>query len=189
MCRWLERLGSHDAAGRGGESHASIVKRENIRRRDPAKIIAPVSSNSSVEKEVERVLVDRFIPASIVLNEQMEIVQFRGHTGAYLEPAPGHPTFSLSKMAREGLLVDLRAAINKARKTNSSVRSERVQVKSNGHTREVDVDVIPVRGQDTPDRFYVVVFQDSRKAAAESEAAGRGKAPDRSASARENERP
>ncbi len=159
-----------------------------IRRPDRAKIVAPVSSSSSIEKEVERVLVDRFVPASIVLNEQMEIVQFRGHTGAYLEPAPGHPTFSLSKMAREGLLVDLRAAINKARKNNSSIRSERVQVKSNGHTREVDLEVIPVRGQDTPDRFYVVVFQDSRKQVAQSGTVSHGKAPDRSVSARENVR-
>jgi two-component system CheB/CheR fusion protein len=157
------------------------------RRPDPARNVAPVASNVSVDKEVERVLVDRFVPASIVVNEHMEIVQFRGRTGAYLEPAPGHPTFSLSKMAREGLLVDLRAAITKARKSNSIVRSERVHVKSNGHSREVDLEVIPVRGPDAAERFYVVVFQDSRKPVHDSQPTARGKSPERSASARENE--
>ncbi|MCU1313110.1 MAG: Signal Transduction Histidine Kinase [Acidobacteriaceae bacterium] len=115
----------------------------------------------SVERNVERVLLNRFVPASIVVNEQMDIVQFRGRTGAYLEPASGSPTFSLSKMAREGLLIDLRAAINKARKSNAIVRKERVFVKSNGETKEVNLDVIPVQGQSLHERVYAVVFQDA----------------------------
>jgi two-component system CheB/CheR fusion protein len=77
-----------------------------------------------MEKDVERVLLNRFVPASIVVNEQMDIVQFFGRTGAYLEPASGSPTFNLSKMAREGLLIDLRTALQKAQKTNAAVRKE-----------------------------------------------------------------
>jgi two-component system CheB/CheR fusion protein len=118
-----------------------------------------------IEKEVEHVLADRFIPASIVLNSDMEIVQFRGKTGPYLEPATGHPTFSLAKMAREGLLIDLRAALHTAKKENVSVRKEGVSIQSNGGTREIKFEVIPVQGESTRDRFYVVVFQDAPKPA------------------------
>jgi hypothetical protein len=50
-----------------------------------------------------------------VVNDEMEIVQSRGKTGPYLEPPSGQPTFSLSKMTREGLLVDLRSALTRAR--------------------------------------------------------------------------
>jgi two-component system CheB/CheR fusion protein len=114
----------------------------------------------SIEKEVERVLADRFVPASIVLNSDMEIVQFRGKTGPYLEPATGHPTFSLSKMAREGLLIDLRAALHTAKKENVSVRKEGVSIQSNGGTREINFEVIPLQGERARERFYVVVFQD-----------------------------
>ena len=78
-----------------------------------------------IEKDVDRLLLNRFVPASIVVNEQMEIVHFRGKTGAYLEPATGQPTFSLSKMARAGLLVDLRAALTRAKKENVAVRKAR----------------------------------------------------------------
>jgi two-component system, chemotaxis family, CheB/CheR fusion protein len=119
----------------------------------------PAASN--VEKEVERVLMNRFVPASIVVNEQMEIVQFRGKTGAYLEPAAGSPTFSLSKMAREGLLVDLRDGIARAKKSTGPVRKDGVRVQSNGGFREVDLEMIPVRGPNSPERFYVVVFQEA----------------------------
>jgi two-component system CheB/CheR fusion protein len=112
----------------------------------------------TVDKEVERILSSRFVPASIVVNEEMEIVQFRGRTGDYLEPPLGHPTFSLSKMAREGLLIDLRSAISKARKDGATVRKEGVRVRSNGGTREITLEVIPIRTPGSNERFYVVVF-------------------------------
>ena len=114
-----------------------------------------------IEQEVERVLVNRFVPASIVVNSEMEIVQFRGKTGDYLEPAAGHPTFSLSKMARQGLLVDLRTALNRAAKENVTVRKRGVSIQSNGGTRAIDLEVIPVQGKDSRERFYIVVFQEA----------------------------
>jgi two-component system, chemotaxis family, CheB/CheR fusion protein len=147
------------------------------------------SGAGSVEKEVERVLLNRFAPASIVVNAEMDIVQFRGKTGAYLEPPSGQPTFSLSKMAREGLLVDLRAALNQARQENAPVRKEGIRILSNGGAREVDVEVIPVRGQNASGRFFVVVFQDApRRDVSPGKRDGRTKGEERAAAARERQR-
>ena len=114
----------------------------------------------TVENEVEQLLINRFVPASVVVNDHMEIVQFQGKTGAYLEPAAGQPTFSLSKMAREGLVVDLRAALSKAKKTNATVRQEGVQFESEGKAGEVDLEVIPLRAQGAQERYFVIVFQE-----------------------------
>src|SRR5580704_6843674 len=143
----------------------------------------------TVENEVEQLLINRFVPASIVVNDQMDIVQFQGKTGPYLEPAAGHPTFNLSKMAREGLLVDLRAALSTAKKTNTLVRKEGVKVHAEGDTRDVALEVLPLRSHGSQERYYVIVFQD--KVPAPSHAGGkdhRGK-PVKAASptARENE--
>ena len=135
-----------------------------LRRSAEAKPTREGSSASTVEKELDRVLLKRFVPASIVVNEEMEIVHFRGKTGLYLEPAVGQPTFSLAKMAREGLLVDLRAALTKARKGNIAVRRTGVRVRSNGHTREITLEVSPLRRQSAGDRCYVIVFQEASPA-------------------------
>ena len=145
----------------------------------------------SIEKEVERELVNRFVPASIVVNSEWEIVQFRGKTGAYLEPAAGHPTFSLSRMAREGLLVDLRAALNTAKKENVPVRKEGVSIQSDGGTRDINFEVIPIRAEASQERFYVVVFQDSPPKFSSKTASKRlaaEKSPKDSPLARQNER-
>jgi two-component system CheB/CheR fusion protein len=110
---------------------------------------------------VEHLLVNRFVPASVVVNDQMEIVQFQGKTGAYLEPPAGQPSFSVARMAREGLLVDLRAALDAAKKTNAAVRKEGVQIQSEAGAREINLEVVPLRGPTAQERFYVVVFQDA----------------------------
>jgi two-component system, chemotaxis family, CheB/CheR fusion protein len=133
----------------------------SLRRSQDATSAKAPTTGLGIEKQVERELVNRFVPASIVVNSEMEIVQFRGKTGAYLEPATGNPTFSLSKMAREGLLIDLRAAIHTAKKENVPVRKEGVSIQSNGGTRLINLEVIPIRAEASQELFYVVVFQDT----------------------------
>ena len=146
------------------------------RRLEDAKAGMHLPAPFTVENEVEQLLINRFVPASVVVNDQMEIVQFQGKTGAYLEPAAGQPTFSLSRMAREGLLVDLRAALSKAKKSNAVVRKEGVRFQSEGKAREVDLEVLPLRGQGAQERYYVVVFQDSTQAPVPSRGKAGGKA-------------
>ncbi|MGA2412996.1 MAG: chemotaxis protein CheB [Candidatus Sulfotelmatobacter sp.] len=146
------------------------------RRLEDAKMGRHLPAPYTVENEVEQVLINRYVPASIVVNDQMDIVQFQGKTGAYLEPAAGHPTFNLSKMAREGLLVDLRAALSAAKKTKAPVRKEGVQIRSDNGVREVNLEVLPLPGTASQESYYVVVFHESvpvRAAAVKAFAKGR----------------
>src|SRR5208282_4079588 len=130
-------------------------------RAGDVKLPRELPASFTVEREVEHLLVNRFVPASVVVNDQMEIVQFHGKTGAYLEPPAGQPSFSVAKMAREGLLVDLRAALDAAKKTNATARKDGVHIQSEGGPREISLEVVPLRGPTAQERFYVVVFQDA----------------------------
>ncbi|MGC1987251.1 MAG: chemotaxis protein CheB [Candidatus Acidiferrales bacterium] len=175
-------LGGSESLGAFADQFAVVDKKSKIYRKKPTaarlatfftpqlyefrrvggtQVSKPAQSGVSIEKEVDRLLVNRFVPASVVVNDALEIVQFRGKTGAYLEPAAGQPTFSLSKMAREGLLIDLREALIQAKKERQPVRKQGVRIKSDGDTREIDLEVIPVRGQSPTETFYIVVFQEA----------------------------
>ena len=139
---------------------------------EPARSPRTLETEFDANREVERILAQRFVPGSIVVNDEMEIVQFRGKIGPYLEPASGHPTFSLSKMAREDLQVDIRDALTRARKEKKSVRKEGLRIASEGGTRTIDLEVIPTRGQSVGDHLYIITFQDSVRPVLSS-AAGR----------------
>jgi two-component system CheB/CheR fusion protein len=89
----------------------------------------------------------------------MEVLQFRGRTSRYLEPPSGTASFNLLKMAREGLLSDLRTAFRDARKSNAPERREGVRVNVNNHTIAVTLEVIPFIGP-SKERFFLVLFEE-----------------------------
>jgi two-component system CheB/CheR fusion protein len=89
----------------------------------------------------------------------LQIIEFRGGTGQFLEPAPGDASLNLMKMAREGLLYGLRSALQSARKSNKPVRREGLRVKFNGHVIHVSVEVLPV-GPPSDDQHFLVLFHE-----------------------------
>ena len=69
-------------------------------------------------------------------------------------------------MAREGLLLDLRGAINDAKHRNGPARRPGVQVKSNGGFHEVNVEVIPLHpAPSSRAGCFLVLFEEAAPAA------------------------
>ena len=67
-------------------------------------------------KAADVVMLNNYTPASVIVNKSLDVVQFRGRTGAYLEAASGKPTHSILKMARKELAFELRSILRKATK-------------------------------------------------------------------------
>src|SRR5262249_13822797 len=78
----------------------------------------PPWSALDVQKEADRILLSRYAPVGVVIDEALTVLQFRGRTAAYLEPAPGMASLDLLKMLREGLLAEVRTAITRAKAEN-----------------------------------------------------------------------
>jgi two-component system CheB/CheR fusion protein len=86
-----------------------------------------------LQKEADRIVWNKYAPPGVIINSDLEIVQFRGETSPYLAPAPGKPSFNLLKMAQASLRLDLRTAILQAKRLDVPVRKEgiQLQLKSN----------------------------------------------------------
>lgn len=112
-----------------------------------------------VHLEADRIILDKYAPAGVLINDDLEVLQFRGHTGPYLEPAPGKASFNLLNMARQGLALDLRSAIHEARRENAPVTKEKVRIRYNGLHRDVNVEVVPLRSP-SGERYWLVLFRD-----------------------------
>jgi two-component system CheB/CheR fusion protein len=129
-----------------------------VRSRDPA---APLAAASDVGRHLDRLMLARYAPPGVLVTEKLEILQFRGQTGAYLQPAPGEPQSNLIKMARPGLLSPLRVAISEARKKMAPVRRP-ATLDQDGVPRKCDVVVVPFSGlPETKERLFLVLFEDS----------------------------
>ncbi len=151
-----------------GQPHFEFVGRDlEIANRLAAKSIpSQARAAADLTSETDRLILSKYTPAGVVINEALDIIQFRGQTSAFLEPAQGEASLSLPKMVRQGLLMDLRAAIHQARHTRHAVRKENLRVRLNGGIRQVSLEVVPLTTAKLPEDYYLVLFE--QKAAPDS---------------------
>ncbi len=101
-------------------------------------------------------------PPGAVIDDDMNIVQVRGHTAPYLELSPGEPTHNLLKLVREGLIPGLGKAVRAARESDETAKGEGFRIEGNGPLIEVSIKVIPFRGSTVPsERYFLVLFEDT----------------------------
>jgi two-component system, chemotaxis family, CheB/CheR fusion protein len=165
-------------AGAAGQAsvfslHSRAEHKEYGPVRMPAKPPESIWNYAEAQKEFDRRLLTQYAPATVFTNEDMEIIHTRGNVNRYLKLAPGRPSLSLLKMAREGLLIELRNAIGRAKKENIVVGKRNLRIKNgngdgNGEgapvtdaTRLVNFDVIPVALGNMKELYFMIVFQEA----------------------------
>jgi two-component system, chemotaxis family, CheB/CheR fusion protein len=120
----------------------------------------------SVQREADRLLLTRYAPAGLLVDEELNILQFRGDTAPYLAHASGAASLNLHRVARPQLLVELSPAIQEAREKGSAVRREGLRVDDR---TDVTVEVIPLNVSDN-DRYYQILIEDASRGSSGSRA-------------------
>lgn len=134
-----------------------------------APVHAPIALPSTLppelhaQREADRLTVNQFAPPGVLINDALQILQFRGPTGAYLEPARGKASFDVLKMARDGLALPLRAAINRARREGKPVHKQRIPLRQDGQVRLVNVQVTPLTN--VSERCFLILFDEKARPA------------------------
>ncbi|OGS11033.1 MAG: hypothetical protein A2386_00470 [Elusimicrobia bacterium RIFOXYB1_FULL_48_9] len=119
------------------------------------------SRETDIGSLVEQAVLEQYAASGVLLNSDMDVIQFRGHTGRYLESSAGKPSHNIFKLTREGLALPLRAAINKARDTKRAVSKEAGDVWYGGRRLSLNVTVIPVKSGALKEEFYLVLFDEN----------------------------
>lgn len=129
-------LGSADTPGHFPELFAPLTTSSRLYRRIdhqarpqvpnyfPTKVTAasPVAPHPSrdlrmtgkIQSQVEQLLLQKYSPAGVLLNQDGDILYVNGRTGAYLEPAAGKANWNIHAMARESLRYELAGLIKQA---------------------------------------------------------------------------
>ncbi|HEV2500801.1 MAG TPA: chemotaxis protein CheB [Terriglobia bacterium] len=155
-----------------------------------------------LQKEIDRILLADYTPAAIIVNDELEIVRFHGHTGPYLDPKPGPASLHLPKVAHAGLALDLRAIIHHALKSDQPVIKRGVRIESSPEAgaarmgkkidskskksrklkaranqreiaaREVTIEARPLHLLPSNRRYFLILFREETPARARGKAAG-----------------
>ncbi|HVR75073.1 MAG TPA: chemotaxis protein CheB [Planctomycetota bacterium] len=144
--------------------HLDRVDRE-ISRASPRQYVdRRPTFRDDLQKAADQIVLCRYAPVGVLINDRMEVLQFRGRTGAYLEPARGAASHDLLKMARHDLALELGAAIREAKKTGILVRRENVWLGAGQENRQVHLEVVPVKLPASKEGGFLVLFFEKAEA-------------------------
>ncbi len=120
----------------------------------------PVSASTNLGNAFDAVLLAQYVPASVIINYDLEILQFKGITTPYLQNSSGKASFNILKMAHPEITFELRNAIHHAIKTKQTIRKtgmemNRDTVKNIVQIVNIEVAPLKVEGEDP---LLIVVF-------------------------------
>ena len=176
-------LGASEAAASGDlflvadREHRIYAKRETARRphlfpagahgsrRGPpaggGATTAPASElwgGGDVRKEVDRVLLSKYSPAGVVVDDDLEVLEIRGKASPYLTLPVGKVSFNLMKLIPDtGLFLEVEKLIQQARKRGEPARKERVPYERDGSAEDLNVEVVPL--DSSQKRSTLVLFE------------------------------
>ena len=114
------------------------------------------TTQTDFRKSAEAIMISKS-PASVIVNEAMDIVEIHGDISPFLQAPQGKPTHNVIKMAREGLAFELRNATHKATKEHATAGKENIPVKINSKQSLVNIEIIPLT--DTVEPHYLIRFE------------------------------
>jgi two-component system CheB/CheR fusion protein len=140
------RAGAHLAARSEGESRGAV----------------------ELQQEAVRLLLARYAPPGVLVDENLSVLQVSGRTGPFLEPAPESASLELQKLIRGTLLADLRAAFGQAKSESAPARRQAHEFRENDGFRQVAIEVHPLRPNASDPRHFLVLFIEETPAPTEA---------------------
>jgi two-component system, chemotaxis family, CheB/CheR fusion protein len=133
------------------------------------KSIPVAVKEQDLQQKVDLLIADRYTPAGVVVDEKMQVLQFRGEIDRYLKLAPGIANFNLFHLVRSGLLIELRAAMLQAQHNNLPVTKNGLRLAENDHQGDVlaehantfNLQIIPFAIPSVQERRFLVLFEDT----------------------------
>ena len=120
----------------------------------------PLKVIENVQALADQIVLQRFAPASVLVNDQGDIIYITGRTGKYLEPVAGKANWNIYVMAREGLNHELPGAFRKATQNFNPVILRNIKILNNEDVHFVDVTIQRIESPDSIRGMIMIVFTD-----------------------------
>jgi two-component system CheB/CheR fusion protein len=136
---------------------------------------------ANLQSLADQLLLQRFSPPAVLVNDLGDILYISGRTGKYLEPAAGKANWNIFAMAREGLRFDLGTAFQKALRQKELTVARGLKVGEGRETQTVDITVQAIAEPEALRGMVMIVFTDvatplARKAAGRAQKSTAGSA-------------
>ncbi|MCF7978413.1 MAG: PAS domain S-box protein [Chromatiaceae bacterium] len=132
----------------------------------PSLVTAMPRAHVDMVGVAQRVLLEEYGPAAVLVNRRYDILHLFGPTTDYMELPVGRPALELTSMLRRGLRTRVRAACHKALEAQTTVLVDDAQVQRSGRYVPVRVRVTPLHDPGQTETLLLLSFVDVETAAA-----------------------
>ncbi|MEY3894769.1 MAG: hypothetical protein RLZZ214_288, partial [Verrucomicrobiota bacterium] len=112
----------------------------------------------NLQSQAEQLVLRRYAPPTVLVDEHGNILHISGRTGKYLEPAMGKANLNIFAMAREGLRYELNAAFQKALREPGPVVVHGLKIGTEGAPQFADISVEKLDATEPLAGLLVIVF-------------------------------
>ncbi|MCW3999672.1 MAG: PAS domain-containing protein [Candidatus Bathyarchaeota archaeon] len=111
--------------------------------------------------EIDKIVMSRYVPAMMLVNRNLDILIFRGYMAPYLLPESGQASLNVNKMVREELKLEIQTGIYRSKKEGRTITIDSIDFRTNGDTKTVSIEIIPIHLRNFEDSFYLVLFREA----------------------------
>jgi len=108
---------------------------------------------------IDKLLLANYVPASVVVNSDFQILRFHGPTSKFLQPAFGKASLDLLKMVKDDLIFEVRSLLQKVKKEGFPAKKEGIFLIRDRIKEELTLEVVPIRNL-TNNPYFLVVFNE-----------------------------
>lgn len=117
-------------------------------------------SQEAVRRMADTLVLERYAPAFVVIDDTGDVLHYSGRTGKYLESPTGAPTRQLIFLARKDFRAELSSALFDVRQTRRTVKYPGLHVRLDGRAQAFDLTVERL-STETEGQLFLVLFEDA----------------------------
>lgn len=110
-------------------------------------------------KQIDGLTLAAYAPPSVLCTQDMNVVEFRGDTSAFLMNRSGAPTTQLRSLVRTGLVVAVTEAVHESMSGASTARRDNLRVDTPEGVRPASITVVPVPPAQGKTGWFLVFFE------------------------------
>jgi two-component system, chemotaxis family, CheB/CheR fusion protein len=114
------------------------------------------------DKKINDLLISKFLPPCVVINDRLEIIQFRGPTEKFLSHAHGKASFNILKMAHPEIAFRLRKVIWTCKSNHEPTFLEGIELDLDGEPKLIRVEVMPLDTEGDEELMLVMFTERSQ---------------------------
>jgi two-component system, chemotaxis family, CheB/CheR fusion protein len=112
-----------------------------------------------LQRAADRIVLARFGPPGLIIDERMNVLQSRGQTGQFLEIMPGAVSWNLLRVLREGIAHEVTAVVQRAIRENIPTSEILSTLDEQGREQHAQVDVLPITSAAARPRSFLILFE------------------------------